>query len=182
LNRLERDISEVLLGEDEIDQKVKELAQKIYEDYREKDLILVSILKGSVVFLVHLMKYLPIGFAIDFIEISTYEGTKSTGVVRLIADVRESIEGKDVLIIEDIVDTGLTLAYLKENLLTRRPRSLKICVLLDKYERRQIKVDLDYVGFSIPDKFVVGYGLDYNERYRNLPYIGVLKPEIFSSE
>ena len=176
---INNEVSEILLTQEDIEQKVKEIAKRIFVDYRGKDLILVSILKGSVVFLVNLMKFLPMHLAIDFIEISSYEDTESSGVVRLISDLREPIKGKDILIVEDVVDTGLTLSYLKRNLLTRKPKSLKICVLLDKPDRRRIKIDLDYVGFYIPDKFVIGYGLDYRERYRNLPYIGVLKPEIF---
>lgn len=177
MNELERDIAGVLLSKEDIEKRIQEMARNIYEDYKGKDLVIISILKGSVVFLVHLMKHIPLPFAVDFIEISSYEGSRSTGIVRMIADLRESIEGKDVLVIEDIVDTGLSLAYLKENLLTRRPKSLKICVLLDKMEKRTVKVKLDYVGFNIPDKFVVGYGLDFHEKYRNLPYIGMLKSE-----
>lgn len=177
--RLDEDVAEVLLEEHKIKGRVRELAQEIARDYEDKDLVLVSILKGSVVFLVDLIRELEIPCAIDFIEISSYEKTASTGVVRLIADLRESIQGKDVLIVEDIVDTGLTMDYLASNLKTRKPASLKVCSLLDKPENRVVEIQLDYLGFTIPNKFVVGYGLDYEEHYRNLPYIGVLKEGIY---
>ncbi|PIU17977.1 MAG: hypoxanthine phosphoribosyltransferase [Elusimicrobia bacterium CG08_land_8_20_14_0_20_44_26] len=174
------DIKEILLLEKVIRKKVSELAAVINRDYRGKKPILVSILKGSVVFLCDLIRQLEIPVVLDFMSVSSYAGdSESSGVVRLLMDMRESIVGRDVLIIEDIIDTGLTLSYLKRNLMTRKPSSLKICVLLDKKACRKIEIKVDYAGFVIPNKFCVGYGLDYNQFYRELPYIGVLKPEIY---
>ena len=175
-NILEKNIVEVLLTEEQIKKRVKELAEEISNDYQDKEPVLVSILKGSFMFLSDLLRNLKIQCTIDFVAISSYNGsTESTGVVRQLLDLRENPVDKDLLIVEDIVDTGITLNYLKKNLLTRNPRSLKICVLLDKKERRKDHIKIDYTGFVIPDKFVVGYGLDYQEKYRNLPYIGVIK-------
>jgi len=175
-NILEKNIVEVLLTEEQIKKRVKELAEEISNDYQDKEPVLVSILKGSFMFLSDLLRNLKIQCTIDFVAISSYNGsTESTGVVRQLLDLRENPVDKDLLIVEDIVDTGITLNYLKKNLLTRNPRSLKICVLLDKKERRKEHIKIDYTGFVIPDKFVVGYGLDYQEKYRNLPYIGVIK-------
>ena len=177
------DIKEILISEAEIKKKVKSLAAALNKDYKGKKPILVSVLKGSVVFLCDLIRELEFSPIIDFIGVSSYaDSTESSGVVRLLMDLRESIVGKDVLIIEDIVDTGLTLSYLKRNLLTRKPKSLKICVLLDKKECRLKKIDIDYTGFIIPNKYCVGYGLDYAEIYRHLPYIGVLKSEIYRQQ
>lgn len=179
---IKNDIAEILISEEEIKKKVKEIADKISADYNGKHPVLVSILKGSIVFLSDLLKNIDINCSIDFIAVSSYSGDmESSGVVKLIMDLRESIEGRHVLLIEDIVDTGLTMAYLRDNLLTRKPRSFKICTLLSKPCNRQIHIDSCYVGFEIPDKFVVGYGLDYRERYRNLPFIATLKPEIYRS-
>jgi len=175
-NILEKNIVEVLLTEEQIKKRVKELAEEISNDYQDKEPVLVSILKGSFMFLSDLLRNLKIQCTVDFVAISSYNGsTESTGVVRQLLDLRENPVNKDLLIVEDIVDTGITLNYLKKNLLTRNPRSLKICVLLDKKERRKDHIKIDYTGFVIPDKFVVGYGLDYQEKYRNLPYIGVIK-------
>ncbi|MFC2061424.1 hypoxanthine phosphoribosyltransferase [Elusimicrobiota bacterium] len=177
---IQDDILEVLITNDQIMEKIKELGEMINKDYINKDTVLVSILKGSVVFLSDLLKIIKIPCSIDFIAVSSYGGnTESSGVVKLIMDLRESIQEKDVLLVEDIVDTGITMEYLKENLLTRHPKSFKICSLLSKVKEKKIDIDIDYVGFEIPDKFVVGYGLDYDELYRNLPYIGTLKPEIY---
>ena len=174
------DIKEVLFTESVIRLKVKELAHQIDKDYSGKTPVIIAILKGSIVFLCDLIRELKIPHVIDFMSLSSYEGaTESTGVVRLNMDLHESIVNKDVLIVEDIVDTGLTLSYLKENLLTRGPESLKICVLLDKKVCRKKKVKVDYTGFEMPDKFCVGYGLDYKQLYRNLPFIGVLKPDVY---
>jgi hypoxanthine phosphoribosyltransferase len=174
------DIKEILLTEEQIQKKVMQLAKRISRDYEGKKPILISVLKGSVVFMCDLIRHLTFPHIIDFISVSSYaNSTKSSGVVRLLMDLRESIVGKDVLIIEDIVDTGLTLSYLKRNIMTRNPKSLKICVLLDKKECRKIQIKIDYTGFIIPNKFCVGYGLDWSQFYRNLPYIGVLKPEIY---
>jgi len=174
------DIKEILLSEAAIKKKVRQLGKELNRDYKGKKPILVSVLKGSVVFLCDLIRELDFSPVIDFISVSSYaDSTESSGVVRLLMDLRESIVGRDVIIVEDIVDTGLTLAYLKRNFLTRKPKSLKICVLLDKKECRVKKIDVDYTGFIIPNKYCVGYGLDYAQIYRNLPYIGVLKPEIY---
>jgi hypoxanthine phosphoribosyltransferase len=182
-DNIRNDISEELISRQELNDKVKELAERINNDYRGKEPVLVSILKGSIVFLSELMKHLTIKSSIDFIAVSSYQGeTESSGVVKLIMDLRESIEGKDVLLVEDIVDTGLTVAYLRDNLETRRPASLKLCTLLNKPENMEIDIKMDYLGFKIPDKFVVGYGLDYQEKYRNLPFIGTLKPEIYRNK
>ncbi len=174
------DIAEILITSNEIKQKVIELAAKINRDYKDKDPVLISILKGSVIFLSDLIRELNIKCSIDFIAVSSYSGDiKSSGVVKMIMDLRESIENRHVLLIEDIVDTGLTMVYLKDNMLTRRPKSFKICSLLTKVEVRRIAVDLDYMGFEVPDKLIVGYGMDYKEKYRNCPFIAVLKSEIY---
>ncbi len=174
------DVSEVLLTEEQIQQRIRELAEQISADYRGKDLLLVCVLKGGVLFLTDLMRQLDIPHAIDFMAISSYgAGTESSGVVRILMDLNTSIEGKNVLIVEDIVDTGHTLDYILRNLSTRRPASLKVCALLNKPSRRQVDVPIHYVGFDIPNKFVIGYGLDFGEKYRNLPFVGVLKPEFY---
>jgi len=167
---------EVLLSEETIRQRVRELAADISRDYRGRTPVLIGILKGAVTFLADLMRELEVPCHLDFMAISSYgSGTQTSGVVKILKDLDQPIEGRDVIIVEDIVDSGLTLLYLTENLRTRRPASLRVCVLLDKYERRQVNVDLHYVGFTIPDRFVVGYGLDYAEDFRYLPYVGVLK-------
>ncbi|MBU2568084.1 MAG: hypoxanthine phosphoribosyltransferase, partial [Elusimicrobia bacterium] len=157
-----------------------ELAKRISSDYKNRQPTFISILKGSVVFLSDLLRNLDIHCLVDFVAISSYGGeTESSGVVRQLLDLRENPVGKDLIVVDDIVDTGLTLSYLRNNLMTRHPASLKICVLLDKKKKRKIDVPIDYTGFVIPDKFVVGYGLDYQEKYRNLPYVGVLNPEVY---
>jgi len=167
---------EPLIPGSRIEARVKELGEEISSDYRGQVPILVSILKGSFLFLADLARNINILHEIDFLSISSYGlSTQSSGVVRLLKDLSTSIEGRDVLVVEDIVDTGLTWRYIRNNLLTRNPSSLRIVTLLEKRERRQVDVPLDYVGFVIPDRFVVGYGLDYEERYRNLPYIGALE-------
>lgn len=172
------DAEKILLSEEKIRAKVRELGRAISDDYAGKELLAVGILKGAAVFLADLIRYISIPVYLDFVAVSSYgASTKSSGVVRILKDLEESIEGRHVLIVEDIVDTGLTLNYLVENFKARGPASLKVCTFLDKPIRRKIHVPIDYNGFSIPDKFVVGYGLDYNERYRNLPYIMVLSSE-----
>ena len=178
---LKDDVAEILISEGELQARVAELGRAISTDYQGKDLLAVCILRGAVVFLSDLIRHITVPHEIDFMAVSSYGGgrTESSGVVRILMDLRTHIGGRDVLIVEDIVDTGLTLAYIIENLNTRRPASLRTCVLLNKQARRQVDVPLDYVGFDIPDKFVVGYGLDYDERYRNLPFVGVLKPELY---
>ncbi|NLB41031.1 MAG: hypoxanthine phosphoribosyltransferase [Clostridiales bacterium] len=174
------DVKKVLIGQETLQKRVNELGKQITEDYRDKDLLMICILKGGVVFASDLMKAIDLPLAIDFMAVSSYgSSTKSSGIVRIQKDLDQEIEGKDVLIVEDIIDTGLTLHYLIENLLSRKPASLKICCCLDKPERRKADIHVDYVGFDIPDEFVIGYGLDYAEKYRNLPYIGVLSEKIY---
>ena len=170
---------EVLISEEEIHAKVEELARRISADYRDvDDLILVGILKGSFIFLADLARHLTIPRSIDFMALSTYgSATDTDGAVRMIMDLRRNISGKHVLIVEDIVDTGYTLAYLVRTLATRQPASLKTCVLVHKPERREVYAQIDYLGFEIPDVWVVGCGLDWAEKYRALPYIGVVHPE-----
>lgn len=174
------DVSEVLLSEEQIQARIGELAAQISADYAGKDLLLVCVLKGGILFLTDLMRQLDIPHAIDFMAISSYgASTETSGVVRILMDLNTSIEGKNVLIVEDIVDTGHTLDYILRNLSTRRPASLKVCALLNKPSRRVVEVPVHYVGFDIPNKFVIGYGLDFGEKYRNLPFVGVLKPEFY---
>jgi hypoxanthine phosphoribosyltransferase len=177
---MDEDVKEILITEDEIKARIKELGILISEDYKEKFPLLICILRGAFLFLADLIIKTSIPLSIDFMAISTYAGkTESSGEVKILKDLDTSIEGRHVLIIEDIVDTGLTMDSVTRLLKTRKPKSLKICTLLEKVERRRIKVNIDYFGFKIPNKFVVGYGLDYEEKYRNLPYIGVLKEEIY---
>jgi len=177
------DIAEILLDADTIEQKVRELGARVANDYAGRDLVLVSILKGALPFLADLMREIPIYCSLDFLEVSSYgAGTSSSGVVRILKDLAKPIEGRDVLVVEDILDTGQTLSYVIEHLRAQRPASIRLCVLLDKPARRVVPIEIDYRGFEIPDKFVVGYGLDYAERYRNLPFVGVLKPEVYARE
>ena len=174
------DIAEVLIDEQAIAAKVRELGTAITDDYRGKDLVLVSILKGALPFLADLMRQMPIPLALDFLEVSSYgDATESSGNVRILKDLAKPIEGREVVVVEDILDTGHTLSYVIEHLHSKQPRSVRLCTLLDKPARRIVPIQIDYRGFEIPDKFVVGYGLDYAERYRNLPFIGVLKPEVY---
>jgi len=166
----------ILIDEKTIDAKIREVAAQISSDYAGRAIHLVCILKGSAFFACELAKRLTIPTTIDFMSVSSYgSGTSSSGIIRLVKDLDEPIEGKDVLIIEDIIDSGRTLAHLVELLSTRNPASLKLCTLLDKPERRAVPMEVDYTCFEIPDKFVVGYGLDYDQRYRNLPYVGVVE-------
>ncbi|HID63030.1 MAG TPA: hypoxanthine phosphoribosyltransferase [Anaerolineae bacterium] len=177
---MEKDVAEILIGAEELQAKVAELGRQISEDYRERDPLLICLLRGAVVFLSDLIRAIDIPLEMDFMAISSYgASTKTSGVVRLVMDLKSNITGRNVLIVEDIVDTGRTLAYILDNLQTRRPADIKVCALLSKPSRREVQVRLDYLGFEIPDKFVVGYGLDYAEGYRNLPFIGVLKPELY---
>lgn len=165
----------VLIGVEEIAARVGELGEKISTDYAKKDLVVVGILKGAFVFMSDLVRQITIPLEIDFMATSSYgPSTKTSGVVRLLKDLDSSIENRDLLIVEDIIDSGLTLSYLSQTLLPRKPASIKTAVLLDKPERRQIDLVPDYVGFTIPDKFVVGYGLDHNDKFRELPYVGVV--------
>lgn len=175
------DLAEILIDEKTLQAKIAELAKQISHDYAGKELMLVGVLKGAIMFMVDLARAINLPLTLDFMAISSYgASTESSGVVRIIKDLDNSIEGKNILIVEDIVDSGLTLSYLADYLRARNPDSLKICVLLNKPERRTSDVAVDYLGFDIPDKFVVGYGLDYAEVYRNLPYIGVLKPDRYA--
>jgi len=169
------DVIEVLFSESQIKTRIAALAQEIAKDYEDRRLVLVSILRGSVFFATDLARLIDLPLSMDFLSISSY-GEDSEGVVRITKDLEENIAGKDVLVIEDIVDTGFTLKYLLRTLGGRNPKSLEVCTLLDRRARRIIEIDLKYIGFEISDKFVVGYGLDYRQRYRNLPYIGVVKP------
>jgi hypoxanthine phosphoribosyltransferase len=169
------EIVETLFTEDQIRMRVENLGHQIAADYSNRPLVLVSILRGSVFFATDLARQIDLPLSMDFLSISSY-GEGSEGVVRITKDLEENIAGKDVLLIEDIVDTGFTLKYLLRTLGSRNPKSLEVCTLLDRTARRIIEIDLKYIGFEIPDKFVVGYGLDYRQRYRNLPYIGVVKP------
>lgn len=172
---MEPEIVEILFTEQRIQTRIGELAREIASDYRDAKLVLVSILRGSVFFATDLARNIDLPLSMDFLSISSY-GEDSEGVVRITKDLEENIAGKDVLLIEDIVDTGFTLKYLLRTLAGRNPKTLEVCTLLDRKARRIIDLDLKYIGFEIPDKFVVGYGLDYRQRYRNLPYIGVVKP------
>ena len=177
---MHKDIKKILIEEKELQAKVAELGAKISEDYKGKDLLIICVLKGAVIFTSDLIKRIDLPLDIDFMAISSYgANTKSSGVVRILKDLDMSIEGKHVLIVEDIIDSGLTLAYMIENLKSRGPESVEICTILDKKERRTIDLDIKYTGFVVPDEFVVGYGLDYAEKYRNLPYIAVLKEEVY---
>jgi hypoxanthine phosphoribosyltransferase len=169
------EILEILFTEEQIRARVRDLGREITNDYAGRHLVLVSILRGSVFFATDLSRHVELPLSMDFLSISSY-GEDSEGVVRITKDLEENIAGKHVLVIEDIVDTGFTLKYLLRTLAGRNPRSLEVCTLLDRRARRIIEIDLKYIGFEIPDKFVVGYGLDYRQRYRNLPYIGVVRP------
>jgi len=174
-------IKEVLISEEALQQRIAELGRAISEDYNGKDLMLVSVLKGSVVFMADLMRAITIPARIDFMSVSSYgSGTKTSGVVKIIKDLDIDISGYDMLIVEDILDSGMTLSYLREMLINRGVRSIGIITLLDKPERHRVDITPDYVGFTVPDEFVVGYGLDYDEKFRNLPFVGILKPEVYS--
>jgi hypoxanthine phosphoribosyltransferase len=171
-------VSKVLLEEDVVAARVAELGSEISDDYAGKDLLLVGVLKGAVFFMADLMRQLSIPCEVDFMAISSYgASTDSSGVVRILKDLDINIEGRDVLVVEDIIDSGLTLSYLIRNLESRNPASLEICALLTKPDRREIDVNVRYTGFEIPNEFVIGYGLDFGERYRNLPYVAVLDPD-----
>jgi hypoxanthine phosphoribosyltransferase len=177
---LKEDIKEILINEHQIKERIQQLAKEISMDYQGKELILVCVLKGAVMFFSDLAKEITIPLTMDFIAVSSYgNSTESSGVVKILKDLDFGVENRNILIVEDIVDTGLTLSYLLENLKSRKPASVKICSLLDKPSRRKVDIDIAYRGFSIADEFVVGYGLDYNENYRNLPFVCILKPEVY---
>ena len=174
------DVAEILLDADAIAERVRELGAEIARDYAGREPVLVSILKGALPFLADLMRATPIPLALDFLEVSSYgNATETSGVVRVLKDLANPIEDRHVLVVEDIIDTGLTLNYVMDHLRAQHPASVRLCALLDKPARRIVPLPIDYRGFEIPDKFVVGYGLDYGERYRNLPFIGVLRPEVY---
>ena len=176
---LERGVEQVLIEEEALQARIGELGEEVSADYAGRDLLLLGVLKGAVFFMADLMRRLTVPCEIDFMAISSYgAATDSSGVVRILKDLEINIEGRDVLVVEDIIDSGLTLSYLVRTLEAREPASLEICALLTKPERRQIDVDVRYVGFEIPNRFVIGYGLDFAERYRNLPYVGVLDPDL----
>ena len=178
---MHKDIKEILISEQEIDSIVSNLAEKIDKDYENKDMLMVGLLKGSICFMADLMKKMKSDFKIDFVVASSYaNGTESTGTVNIVKDVSQSVQGKDILIVEDIIDSGNTLDFMVKYFKAKKANSVKIATLLDKPERRKVKIDVDYVGKIIPDEFVVGYGLDYAEDYRTLPYIGILKESVSS--
>lgn len=178
---MEADIKEVLLSEEAIQQKVKELGEILSKDYKDKKPLLVCVLKGAILFMSDLVRSMNIPVELDFMAVSSYgASTESSGVVRILKDLDTNIQGRDIIIVEDIIDSGLTLSYLIDLLNRRNVNSIKIVTLLDKPHRRTVKLVPDYRGFTVPDEFVVGYGLDFDEKYRNLPYIGILKPEVYS--
>ena len=177
---MRKDIERILISEGELQNKVSEMGKQISRDFQGKDSIFVGVLKGCFIFMADLMRYVDISCSMDFMSVSSYSGTSSTGAVKINKDLGEDIEGRHLIIVEDILDSGVTLSYLKQYLMVRKPASITIATLMDKPARRKADIHADYSCFEIPDAFVVGYGLDYNERYRNLPYIGVLKPEIYS--
>lgn len=177
---VEKDIERVLISAEELEAHVAEIGAQISRDFEGKDPIFIGVLKGCFIFMADLMRHVSIRCSMDFMAVSSYSGTTSTGAVKINKDLSEDIEGRHIIIVEDILDSGVTLNYLKNFLMVRRPASISIATLMDKPARRKAEVYADYSCFEIPDAFVVGYGLDYNERYRNLPYIGVLKSEIYS--
>jgi hypoxanthine phosphoribosyltransferase len=176
-------IERVLLTPDQIQARVGEMGAQIASDYAEKDLALVCVLRGAIVFLGDLVRVLPDSATVDFMAIASYgSDTRSTGVVRILKDLDDNVESRHVLVVEDIVDSGLTLNYLLDNLRHRNAASVRVCALLDKPARRRVPVTIDYTGFKVPNAFVVGYGLDYDQKYRGLPFIGILKPEIYGGD
>jgi hypoxanthine phosphoribosyltransferase len=178
---LHADISHIVLSEDEIQARIRELGAQISADYGDEPLLLVAVLRGAAIFVADLARAISSPVELDFMAVSSYgSSTKSSGVVRILKDLDETIEGRHVLVCEDILDTGLTLKYLLKNLASRKPASLEIVALLSKEGKQRVPIDCRYIGFNVPDEFVVGYGLDFAERYRNLPYVGVLKPEIYA--
>ena len=178
MENMEHNVKSILITEEQLRSRVEELGKQISKDYAGKPLLLVCILKGSVIFMADLMRAIDINCKIDFMSISSYNsGTQSSGQVRILLDLNKPVKDYDLHIVEDILDSGITLSYIKQLLLPRCPRSIKICTLLDKPDRRKTDIVADYCGFTIPDEFVIGYGLDYAEDYRNLPYVGIIKPE-----
>ena len=181
--KMHQDVERVLYTEEELRQRVRELAEEITRDYEGKEVVLASVLRGSYIFMADLTRAIDLPITVDFMVVSSYgAGTTSSGQVEIKKDLSDSIEGKHLIIVEDILDSGNTLYYLMDVLRVRKPASIKICTLMDKPERRAKPITADYSGFTIPDAFVVGYGLDYDEKYRNLPYVGILKPAVYSGE
>lgn len=179
-NMMLEDIQEILFTERQMAVMVERIGKEISRDYKDKNLLLVSVLKGSVIFMADLMRSIDLPARIDFMAVSSYgSGVKSSGIVKIIKDLDIPLDGYDIVIVEDILDSGKTLSYLIDLLKARNPKSVSICALFDKPERREVNIQADYVGTEIPDAFIVGYGLDYDEKYRNLPFVGVLKPEIY---
>lgn len=177
---LEKDIQEVLFSEEQLDRRVREIAAQIEKDYEGKEIMLISVLRGSFVFMADLCRRIDLPCTLDFMSVSSYgKGTSSSGQVQITKDLSSDISGKHIIVVEDILDSGNTLSYLLKLLEQRNPASIRLCTLLDKPDRRVKEVKVDYSGFTIPDAFVVGYGLDYAEHYRNMPYIGILKPEVY---
>ncbi len=177
---LREDIAHILVTEEQLQVTIAEMGRKLSAEYRGKDLLLVGVLKGAIMFIVDLARAIELPLTMDFMAVASYgASTRSSGIVRILKDLDMSIEGKHVLIVEDIIDSGLTLNYILDTLRTRNPASIRVCALLNKPSRRRVDVSVDYVCFDIPDEFVVGYGLDYNQIYRNLPFVGVLKPETY---
>lgn len=183
MGMMDKDIKEVLFDEAALKSRITEMGAEMTRDYAGKEPMLVSVLRGSYIFMADLTRNIDLPCTVDFMAVSSYgAGTSSSGQVKIIKDLSDDIEGKDVIVVEDILDSGNTLSYLIEILKARQPASIKLCTLLDKPSRRTKEVKVDYSGFSIPDEFVVGYGLDYAEKYRNLPYIGILKPSVYGGE
>lgn len=179
---MKNDIKSVLFSEERLAEIVETVGKRISEDYKDKNLLMVSVLKGSVVFMADLMRAITIPCSIDFMSVSSYgTGTKTSGVVKITKDLDINLAGYDVLVVEDILDSGLTLSYILELLQSRSPRSIRLCTLFDKPDRRTADVKPDYVGTVVPDEFIVGYGLDYAEKYRNLPFVGILKPDVYTN-
>lgn len=177
------DFEEILLTEEEIHEKVEEIGGMITEEFRDQDVLLVGVLRGCITFISDLMRTIPFPIEVDFLDVSSYGKTSQTsGVVRVLKDLSEEIEGRHVVLVEDIVDSGLTLNYLLGYLKARQPATIRTCVLLDKPYRREVEVEVDYTGFEVPDKFLVGYGLDFAQKYRNLPYIATIKDEVVKRE
>lgn len=178
-----QDVETILFNEEALAKRVHELGEEISKDYAGEEVLLIGILKGASVFLSDLIRQIRIPAYIDYMVVSSYGNSAETsGIVRIIKDLEENIEGKNIIIVEDIIDTGLTLAYLKQYLLSRNPKSLKICTLLDKPARREKEITVDYKGFEVPDEFIIGYGIDYAEKYRNLPFVGLLKREVYAKQ
>ena len=176
-----QDIERVLLSEEQLQQRVRELGEEISKEYAGKEILMIGVLRGAVMFMADLARAITVPVMIDFMAVSSYgTSTSSSGIVRILKDLDEEVAGKHVLIVEDIIDSGLTLSYLVDNIKSRQPASVRICTLLNKPERRKVDLEVNYNGFVVPDEFVVGYGLDYAEKYRNLPFIGILKPAIYA--